>query len=437
MGGVLVWRGRAAEPGVVGDVDQEIGAGAAIAARQVLERRLVADQHTEAADPRPIDRQIPPGRKAAGPARQPRHAAKPAHGDERHALDHGHQIVLLVNRPGSPGASGVIKEGRVVAAVRAARQPLHMQPADQDRRVAFPREPRDGIVPRGLLIEPAGERRLGPKDDVGSVLRPHPPRQLEQLRHDAVRLARPLLVVPLVRLDHADEPDFPRREGAHPPRPVPPCERHRREHRDHRPPPQRPTPHSPRGCQRHVAPGEPQRHPARAREVGPLHQDRRIRQRRPEAEPRESDVPQMADDPLQRRPRDRKHESEGHGRQPEPQADDEPKQRAGQPAEDRDGREVAERGERREVPQGHDHPVEHEPEARHAVPEAAAERPARVPGGDGVEHEQDSGGDGDEADWRESERRVARQERERAQGGQGSRAAAAHRITSRPSSAER
>ncbi len=306
--------------------------------------------------------------------------------------------------------------------------------------MAFPNQPRDGIVPRPLLIEVTGSRHLRPEDHIGPVLRPHPARQNEQFRHDAVRaLAHPLLVEALVRLDQADDADFTRRQRAHPPRPVAHREHHGCEHRPQPPPPQprtshSPSPHYPRLYDGHVAPRKPQRDAARAGEVGPLHQDWCVGQRRAEAQPREPDVAEVADDPLQCRPADWEHERQWQRGEREPHPGDEPEQQSGEQPQDRNGGEVAERRERGEVPEGDDHPVQHQPEARHAVPEAAMERGA---GSGRVEKQKDGGGDGDEAQRGEAERRVAREEGERAQGGQGSRAAAAHRITSRPSSAER
>src|SRR5207247_1697853 len=72
------------------------------------------------------------------PARQPRHASEPAHRHEGNALNHRHEVVLFVHRPAPPGTGRVVKEGRVVAAVRSSGQPLHVQPADQHRGVALP-----------------------------------------------------------------------------------------------------------------------------------------------------------------------------------------------------------------------------------------------------------------------------------------------------------
>src|SRR5439155_12869115 len=192
-----------------------------------------------------------------------------AHRHEGNALNHRHEVVLFVNRPAPPGTGRVVKEGRVVAAVRSSGQPLHVQPADQHRGVALPHEPRDGIVPRGLLIEPAGERRLRPEDHIRPVLRPNSAREVKQFGDHAVRWALPLLVEGLVGLYHANDPDGTGRQRAHPPRPVPPRERHRGEHRNHRPPPNRPPPPSPppppppfSPCP--LSPPEPPRPPARA-----------------------------------------------------------------------------------------------------------------------------------------------------------------------------
>ena len=300
-------------------------------------------------------------------------------------------------------------------------------------------DPLEGVVPRALLIQVPGEGRLGPEDHVGPVLRPNSAREVKQLGDHAVRWALPLFVECLVGLDHADEADVARRQRAHPPGAVSPREDDRRQHERQPPYHVRPSdcPTVRRQREHHIAPRQPARHAARAGEIGPLHQHRRVGERGPEPEPGEPDVAQVADEPLQRRPREREHEGERHRRHRQAHAHDEPEQQPVQQAQHRDGREVAQRGECGEVPQGDDHPVQHQPVGRHAVPEAEPERTARVAGGGGVEQQEDGGSDGDETQRRNAERRVAREQRERAQGDQRSRAAAAHRITSRPSSAER
>src|SRR5712664_3303595 len=121
---------------------------------------------------------------------------------------------------------------------------------------------------------------------------------------------REFLAESLVRLDHADHSYITYRERLHPPRAIPQREQHREDHRrqtaqdqDTLPLSLFPVPEY-RLDDHHIAPRQPQRHPARTRDIRPLHEDRSVRERRSESEPREPNVAQMADQPFERRPRD-------------------------------------------------------------------------------------------------------------------------------------
>ncbi len=174
-----------------------------------------------------------------------------------------------------------------------------------------------------------------------------------------------------------------------------------------------------------------QRHAAGAGEVGPLHQHRRVGERRAEPEPGEPHVPEVTHEPLEGRPGDGKGDPQRDGGRNQPQPDDEPEHRRGQEAEHGDGGEIAERGERREVPQRDDHPVQHHPIGRDAVPPPPAKRAPRIRVAGGLPHEHDGRSDGDETEQRQPEGRVTRAEQ------QGSQRDQPHSNTSRPSSADR
>src|SRR5581483_6901843 len=89
---VLVGARRAAVPGVVGDVDEEVGARAPVAAREIRERRLVADEHAETARRRGKYREPAPDPEPPEPPE-----VEPARWHKGHALDHRHEIVLRVH----------------------------------------------------------------------------------------------------------------------------------------------------------------------------------------------------------------------------------------------------------------------------------------------------------------------------------------------------
>src|SRR5712664_2042155 len=121
---------------------------------------------------------------------------------------------------------------------------------------------------------------------------------------------REFLAESLVRLDHAYHSHSTHRERLHPPRAIPQREQHREDHRRQTAQDQNTLPLSLcpvpeyRLDDHHIAPRQPQRYPARAGNIRPLHEDRGICERRSEPKPWEPDVSEMADEPLERRPRD-------------------------------------------------------------------------------------------------------------------------------------
>ena len=435
---MLVGARRAAVPGVVRDVDEKVGAPPPVAPREVLEDRLVADEHPKFPDRGRVQRQPASLPEPAEPPQM-----KPMRRDERHPLDDGHQVTLVIDRVKAAASRGIVEKRRIVVVVAFPGTELDVEAAGQQGGARFPHALRDRGVPVGPIDEVIGYRRLGPEQqvEVGAVL--ESPREREQLSHHAV-LTRPVpfLAEALVRLDQPDRPRFADRQRSHAPRPVPPREEHRPDHRGQRAPPHRPAPCSQlpapnhRLHQHHVAPREPQRHAAGPGEVGPLHQHGCIRERRAQPEPGKADVSLMGDDPFDRGPGDGEHDPQWNQRQAPPHADDEPEHQGVPQAVDRDGGEVAEPRERGEVPQRHHEPVEHRPLRDEPVPEAPGQRGPRVRLALELPQQHDRGGERDEADDGEVKRRIAGDEQDGARrdedGGPGH-----HSSTSRPSSAER
>src|SRR2546425_11256855 len=114
VGGVLVRPRRAAVPRVVRHVDEEVGAPPPVRPREVLEHRLVADQHAETAHGGRVERQTAPLAEAAEPLE-----AEPPRVEERHALDDRHEVVLVIDRVGTAIARRIIEERGVVVVVGA------------------------------------------------------------------------------------------------------------------------------------------------------------------------------------------------------------------------------------------------------------------------------------------------------------------------------
>src|SRR4029077_14698441 len=321
---------------------------------------------------------------------------------------------------------------------------LHIHAPGEDRRPGLPRQAADGGGPRRVLEEVAGDGRLGPEDESRVAFRLERPGHPHELGDHAIGMAGvPLLPEALVGLDQAHGPDLADRKRAYAPGAMRPSGDHGREHRDSRTPPagtapRSALPHRPLHDHR-IAPRQPERHPARARDVGPLHERRRVGERCAEAQPGEADVALMTPGPLDRRPGDRKYHPQRYGRKVEAHARHEPEEQRMPQAEEHDRREIAERRQRREVPERDHQPVEHGALGHEAVPEPPAEGAARVPRLLEATEQDDGRHDGGEAHYREGKRRVAggkergahHDESRRPPGG------THHRSTSRPSSAER
>src|SRR5262249_15786727 len=101
LGQMLVRRRRVAVPGVVGDVDAELGSAIHEPARQRGEDALVADEGAEAA----VARQVEHGRHDAGaelPDRRHDLADEEEHAREGDVLAEGHELHLVVGADFAP-----------------------------------------------------------------------------------------------------------------------------------------------------------------------------------------------------------------------------------------------------------------------------------------------------------------------------------------------
>ena len=127
----------------------------------------------------------------------------------------------------------------------------------------------------------------------------------------------------------------------------------------------------------------------------------------------------MTDRPFDRRPDHRKRDRERQRGQPQAHAHDEPEERAAPEGLERDRGQIAERRQWGEVPERHDHPVEHQRLRGQAVPEAHIECAADVLLPHGLADQQDRRSDRHEAQERKVERGVARGQRDRAQRNRG------------------
>ena len=357
---MLVRPGGTAEPGVVRDVDQEVRAGAPVLARQVLEGRFVTDEDPEPADARPIDGQIASPGESAGPAAEARQAAEQPDGEERHPLDDGNEVVLAVHGRRAPAPRGVVEERRVVGVVRSAGMPGGINAAREDRGPAVPSERRELRVPGGLLREPTWNRRFGPDEQIEVGARERAARHPDELCNHAVRVRRvPFFAEAFIRLNQPNRADLAQRQRPGAPLSVTEGEQHRRRH--HRDAPHTRAPRAAwdaRFRQHHIAPCHPQRHAPRAGEISPLHERGCVRERGPKAKPWKPDVALVADDPLQSGPGDGEHHPERRRWHLHARPHHEPEQRRMPQAEDADGRQVPEGGQRGEVPQGDDQPVQ-------------------------------------------------------------------------------
>ena len=434
---MLVGPGRTAVPGVVGDVHEKVGPRRAIAARQIFERRLVADDHSEASQGTGVERQGGPRREPAGPVSQTGDAAKQAHRDEWNPLDHGHEIVLAVHGIRPPLAGRIVEKGGVVVGVPSHR----IQTSREDRRVPLARQCGDLCVPRRRLRQPARHGGLGPHEEVEPAAGLELARQAKQLRHDGVGVRRiPFFVEALVRLHQADRTQLAQRQRAHAPGAIPPCREDRGQHRRDRTPPEGTAPRSPlpgwqeRAHQHHIAPRQPQRHAAGACEVRPLHQHGRVAERRAQPEPGKPDVSLMSHRPFDGGPGEGEHQRERHGREAPAHPQHEPEQQAVPQPEDGDGGEVAEGRQRREVPQRDHQPIQDRALRHKPVGESPAQRVARVALLLQPAQQHDRRRDGDEAQQRKWKGRVAGDEQ---RGADRDQRGGVHSSTSRPSSAER
>src|SRR5881396_951768 len=285
---MLVGTGGAAIPRVVRDIDEEVRPPAAIATRQVGKDRFVTDQHAEPADRGRVERQPAPLTETPEPVQ-----VEPARRDEGHPLDDGHEVMLVVDRVGRPVTRRIVKERSIVVVVHRGG----IEAAGEEWRVCLTPALSEPSVPIRAAHEVVGYGGFGPKQQVEPAAVVQPSREGEEIGHDAV-LVRvvPLLPEADVRLHEPHDARGAQRQRALAPRPVAPREGDAQEHHGGRLPPNRTSPFSllPRQQRlddHHVAPGQPQRYAARARQVRPLHQDRRVGERGAEAQPGKPDVP--------------------------------------------------------------------------------------------------------------------------------------------------
>jgi hypothetical protein len=187
-------------------------------------------------------------------------------------------------------------------------------------------------------------------------------REIYEGGHHAVGVRGiPLLAKAFVGLYQPNHADRAQRQAARAPRAVTPGGGEREGERPE-PAPRGTTLHRPRERPFHqddAAPHQPPRHATRARDVRPLHQHRRVGERRAEPEPREAHVALMPDAPLHRRPQDRQDEPQGQRGQAGAHPHREPEHGPAPQCEHGRGREVAQQRQGREMPQGDDEPVEH------------------------------------------------------------------------------
>src|SRR2546425_11466076 len=239
--GVLVRPRGAAVPRVVRHVDEEVRAPPAVRPREVLEHRLVADQHAESAHDGRVERQAAPLAEAAEPLEP-----EPPRIEERDALDDRHEIVFVIDRVGAAIARRIIEERGVVVVVGTVVVERGVEAAGQDGRARLARTARHGGVPLGVVDEVARHGGLGPDQEIEPRRCPEALGQAEQpAEHAILTEAVPLLAVALVRLHQSDHADIPHGQRAHPPRAVAEREENGPQHGPdsaHPPPPPPPGP---------------------------------------------------------------------------------------------------------------------------------------------------------------------------------------------------
>ena len=257
----------------------------------------------------------------------PRHALHQPRWNERHALDDRHQVALLVDRIATPRAGGIEVKRRVEVFVRSIGTILGVNAARENRRAALARRTSNRGIPRRSQI--TGDCGLGPDHEIQRAARLQVARHGHQLRHDAIGVTRiPFLPEAFVRLNEADGPQLAQRERPDAPRAVAPGRDDRREH-------ERESPHDAglshrptvrRFYEHDIAPTQPERHPTRASDIGPLDQHRGVGERGAEPEPGEPDVALVPHRPFDRRPGHRKGDPQRQHREAQAYADHEPEE---------------------------------------------------------------------------------------------------------------
>src|SRR6266576_5612939 len=233
VGSMLLRRARAAKPRIVRDVDDKLGAFRAVLARQVLKGGLVADDDTEPAQFRRVQRQRAPGGESTGPVAQSGNGPKHAHGYEGNALGHGHEIMLRVDRVRPPVPARIDENGGVVVRITPAT-PRGIGPkgAGEDGDMVLTHETRDARNPVRTAPEKIGNRRFGPDDQL------RPRKQvcealgaIEQRAHHAVGMSWiPFLAKSLVGLNQSDQTQFLSRQALDPPYSITQSAEHRHQH---------------------------------------------------------------------------------------------------------------------------------------------------------------------------------------------------------------
>src|SRR5918999_1219137 len=165
---MLVRRDAPAEPGVVGDVDEDLGAVLSVLARQLREDGLVADEDARVAERVPERRLILSTSESA----EVLEPLEPVGIEKGNALDDWNEEFLSIWPLRREGSRRIGRHRRVedfillLCAGRQRRLELHVEHAEQNWGARERRERPQRVGPIRVLHQVSGKRDLGPYDEL-------------------------------------------------------------------------------------------------------------------------------------------------------------------------------------------------------------------------------------------------------------------------------
>ena len=196
----MIWCARPSEPRIVRDVHQKGRTTSTVIPTQVLEDRLVTNQHTERADAYFKNRSAPANAK-----RSEESEIEPPRVHERDPLGYRHEVLLVIDRLGVVATERIEQECRVEVVEALAIAVDEMDTAHELCRARFAAYLADHLLPWRMPLKRMWHRSFRPDHEIRSGFGDRASRQSHSIMHDRVHRRR-LLLLPEshVRLEQRD-----------------------------------------------------------------------------------------------------------------------------------------------------------------------------------------------------------------------------------------